>query len=141
MTGLPDDINTEVPAWRKAAESCAPANMKHHFGYFLLILTLVSCKATERSLDGTYRHRYDSEISSNLFLHRDSTYVFSQQAGLVLFRSVGKWTVMNDTIYLNCEQSAIDNGTHIGNQKYAFKAGVLLEIVNGKPSGLKMKRK
>ena len=115
--------------------------MKENCRYLFLILTLVSCKASERSIAGTYRHRHGSEFSSILFLDRDSTYVFGQQTGLVLFRSVGKWTVLNDTIYLNHEQSEIANGTQIGNQIFVLKGGKILEIINGKPSGLTLKRK
>ena len=115
--------------------------MNKNYRYLLLILTLVTCKAPERSIAGTYRHRNSSEFSTNLFLHKDSTYVFSQQTGLVLFRSVGKWTILNDTIYLNCKKSEIANGTQIGNQKFVIKPGKLLEIINGKPSGLTLKRK
>lgn len=115
--------------------------MRQDYRYLLIILMFVACKPIERSIEGRYSNRYDSENSSNLFLRKDSSFVFSQQAGLVLFRSVGKWKVLDDTIYLAVQQSILEDGTHIGNLKFVFQSGKVYELLDGKRTGLVLKRR
>ncbi|KAA9038547.1 hypothetical protein FW778_13390 [Ginsengibacter hankyongi] len=80
------------------------------------------------------------ESSAELNLNKNKTYSFKQQTGVVFFNSSGYWRIKGDTLSLLNHDTSLLNGTPIANQMFLLKKSRLVEIINSKPTNLKLKK-
>lgn len=113
--------------------------MKTFLSIFLL-LSLASCKSTKNIIAGRYTNQLDFENHTELLLHKNQTYSFQQQMGLVFFEGAGNWRVSNDTLFLMNKDSVLLNGSPEKKQSYLIKKSGLEEIAISKSTNLKLKK-
>ena len=93
-----------------------------------LLLSFVSCKLTEKNIDGLYKSHLDFENHTELKVNKDKTYSIKKQMGPVYFEGAGNWAIRSDTLILaNRDQSLLDNNP-IKKQMFLIKKHTLEEI-------------
>ncbi|RDV13359.1 hypothetical protein DXT99_20285 [Pontibacter diazotrophicus] len=77
--------------------------------YLILLLGLLSCRATENSLVGKYDRYWDFEHYSSLELRPNKTFVLTGQEGLSWINTEGAWAVKNKVLTLNSFSNTTTN--------------------------------
>jgi hypothetical protein len=95
---------------------------------------------TEKNISGHYRDSYNFENLTYLQLDQDHNYHFKQQTGLVFVEGNGKWSFKNDTLLLTSRDTSALTIIEMRQQKFVINGATLVEVSNGKPTGLKLKR-
>ena len=84
----------------------------------VLLVMMIGCKPTEKSVVGVYRRYLDFENDARLTINKDKTFKLDVQEGIMFFGTNGTWALEDNKLIVNSYDNTNikDNSTILENR-------------------------